>query len=1343
MSEGPEIRPLEGGHEKFQLFLRGLASRWPSPWRRGKSRGVTHVLYVEGAPALSPFRLEKKAALAAREIPELTGLSALFVYFVQVEGSSAMNAAEIERLLQVIGGGARLTTPALERAPVQIFVGPRLGTISPWSSKATDILRSAGLRGVLRIERAVRYDLSSALSVSRDAIERASRVLLDRMTETAFFSQESGANLFVDAPPKPLRTVPLQSEGRGALERANRELGLALAPDEIDYLAEAFLRMKRDPTDCELMMFAQANSEHCRHKIFRADYVIDGVRQDRSLFDMIRNTFESCKTGVISAYSDNAAVMEGFPVERLMVPPGAGALYERTLEPTHILMKVETHNHPTAISPFPGASTGSGGEIRDEGATGRGAKPKAGLVGFSVSNLAIPEALLPWEADDVGHPDRIRNALSIMIDGPLGAAAFNNEFGRPSISGYFRTFEQRVGGQVRGYHKPIMLAGGLGSVRESLALKSPFPPGSVLVALGGPAMLIGLGGGAASSMATGSSAEELDYASVQRDNPEMQRRCQEVIDRASALGLESPILSVHDVGAGGLSNAFPELVHDAALGGSFDLEKVPRAESGLSPMELWCNEAQERYVLAVDREKLALFEEICARERCPYAVVGTATAEERLVLSAPAGEPTPIDLELAVLLGKPPRMLRDVKSESAPSAPLRPDLLDVREATYRLLSLPTIASKSFLITIGDRTVGGLVHRDQMVGPFQVPVADAGVTLASYQGFEGEGLALGERAPLALLDGAASARMAVGEALTNLLSAAPESLERVKLSANWMAAAGHPGEDKILYDAVRAIGMELCPALGLTIPVGKDSMSMRTVWDEGKKSVVAPVSLVVTAFCRLRDVRKTITPELRLDQGASVLYLLDLGAGRNRMGLSSFAFVSEQVGTVVPDLDSPAQFASFFALTAELIREGLLLAYHDRSDGGILVTLLEMAFAARSGLAIELDRVAGASSKGVTLQELLFSEELGAVFQIRAKDASAVEERFAAAGLGALLHRIGHPASGHSIRIALAGETVFDESRTDLLVAWSKTSHQIQMLRDNPAVVREEHEALKDESDRGLVPHLSFDPASRSVGSWVETSERPRVAILREQGVNGQVEMAAAFDRAGFACHDVHMSDLLLGRVSLTDFSGFAAAGGFSYGDVLGAGQGWAKSILFHERARDEFIQFFARPKTFALGVCNGCQMMAGLKDIIPGAEHFPKFARNESEQFEARLALVEVVKSSSIFLQGMEGSRLPIAVSHGEGRAVFADDVSRGKVEVALRYVDADGRPADRYPKNPNGSPDGVTAFVALGGRVTIMMPHPERIIRPVQHSWCPPEWTATDRGPWLRMFENARNFIG
>lgn len=1306
---------------------------------------MTHVLYVEGGPALSSFRLEKKKALVSGEVPGLVALSATLVYFVQLESPSAPDAALTERLLSVMGGGARLASP--EARAGQIFVGPRLGTISPFSSKATDILRASGLEGVRRIERAVRYEIRAEAELSQALLDKVASGLRDRMTETAFFAAEQGARLFLDETRRPLRTIPLLSGGKEALERANVELGLALAPDEIDYLKEAYLGLGRDPTDCELMMFAQANSEHCRHKIFRADYIIDGVPQTHSLFGMIKNTYEACKTGVVSAYSDNAAVMEGFTSERLMVKPGPAAPYERIVEPTHILMKVETHNHPTAISPFPGASTGSGGEIRDEGATGRGSKPKAGLVGFSVSNLELPGHKMAWESDDVGYPSRIRDALSIMIEAPLGAAAFNNEFGRPSIVGYFRTFEQKISGQVRGYHKPIMLAGGLGNVRAPLATKSPFPAGSKLVVLGGPAMLIGLGGGAASSMASGASAEDLDYASVQRDNPEMQRRCQEVIDRASALGEDSPILSVHDVGAGGLSNAFPELVHDAGLGAIIDLDKIPTAEAGLSPMELWCNEAQERYVLAIASDRLELFEEICRRERCPYAVVGTATEEERILLAsspeAPLPGPRPIDLELGILLGKPPRMVRDVRSVEPPRAPLRPDVLSVSEALDRLLALPTIASKAFLITIGDRTVGGLVHRDQMVGPYQVPVADAGVTLASFRGFEGEAMAMGERTPLALLDGASAARMAVGEALTNLLSAAPESLERVKLSANWMAATGHPGEDKTLYESVRAIGLELCPELGLTIPVGKDSMSMRTVWEDGNKSVVAPVSLIVSAFCRLPDVRKAITPELRKDVGETELLLIDLGRGKNRMGLSALAFVTEQVGEVTPDLESTEEFRAFFLVVSELIREGKIIAYHDRSDGGLLVTVLEMAFAGRVGLEIELSSVALASRAGVTPQELLFSEELGAVVQVKKADLPLVLERLRGAGLGSLVHSIGRPRSSSlDVTVSLSGARLLQADLLELQRKWARTSHEMRLLRDNPAVVREEYEALSDLSDQGLVPQLTFDPAESLVGHFIEASERPKVAILREQGVNGQVEMAEAFERAGFACFDVHMSDLMQGRTTLEQFTGFAAAGGFSYGDVLGAGQGWAKSILFHEKVRSDFVRFFARERTFALGVCNGCQMMAGLKDIIPGAEHFPTLMRNDSEQFEARLSLVEVLPSSSIFLRGMEGSRLPIVVSHGEGRAVFASETARASAEVALRYVDSAGRPARRYPENPNGSPDGATAFVALGGRVTIMMPHPERIIRPVQHSWCPPEWLATDRGPWLRLFENARKFV-
>lgn len=1299
--------------------------------------------HFRGAAALSGFRSEKRLKALRERVPEVAALASEWAYFVESDGPlTADEERTLSGLLDDGRGQASGPTPGQ-----LVLVMPRLGTISPWSSKATDIARASGLARVRRIERGICYFLSSPAPLDAAQTALAAAALHDRMTESVVFDAGQASLLFRQEPPRPLRRVPVSTAGRHALSAANSSLGLALAEDEIDYLLAAFVELGRDPTDVELMMFAQANSEHCRHKIFKADFVIDGEPQERSLFKMITNTFDQCSEGVLSAYSDNAAVMEGHEAELFFAQPGPGAVYETHREAAHILMKVETHNHPTAISPYPGASTGSGGEIRDEGATGRGSKPKAGLTGFSVSNLRIPGFVQPWEVTDVGKPGRIVSALDIMTDGPLGGAAFNNEFGRPVLAGYFRTFEQRVEGDpsslggVRGYHKPIMLAGGLGNVRPELTLKKPFSAGAKIVVLGGPAMLIGLGGGAASSMASGSSSADLDFASVQRDNPEMERRCQEVIDRCNALGNDTPILSVHDVGAGGLSNALPELVHDAGRGGKFELRNVPSVEPGMSPLEIWCNEAQERYVLAIAPEKLDAFENICRRERCPYAVVGEATDAEELVLNDAHFGDRPIEMPLGVLLGKPPKMTRQATTLPAPTCPLALDVVSLREAAYRVLGLPSVADKTFLITIGDRTVTGLVHRDQMVGPFQVPVADAAVTLADYTGFSGEAMAIGERTPVAVLDAAASARMAVGEALTNLASAPVESLRRVKLSANWMAAAGAPGEDAKLYEAVRAVGMELCPALGLTIPVGKDSMSMRTVWDDGKRSVVSPISLIVTAFARVADVRSSLTPQLRTDQGATRLMAIDLGRGKNRLAMSAFAQVTEQIGQSVPDVDSAADLAGFFTAIQTLRESGKLLAYHDRSDGGLFTTLVEMCFAGGVGAEIELDALGGAGDAGLA-PSVLFAEELGALVQVREADLDDVMAEFARQGLEGAVHAIGQLRADGRVVIRRAGQVMLDESRIELRRAWSETSYRMRARRDNPESAEQEFAGLLDAEDPGLVAVLAFNPEQPLVTSSLQlVSERPRVAILREQGVNGQLEMAAAFHLAGFSAHDVHMSDLLSGRVSLADYQGLAACGGFSYGDVLGAGLGWARSALFHTETREGLSRFFARPETFALGICNGCQMMAGLKTIIPGAQHWPRFVKNRSEQFEARLAQVEILESPSVLLRGLVGSRIPVAVAHGEGYAEFASDVDRQAARVAVRFVDGRGRVASTYPQNPNGSPDGITGLTTMDGRVTILMPHPERVFRAVQHSYAPAEFGV--RGPWMRLFESARLFVG
>lgn len=1252
-----------------------------------------------------------------------------------------------------------------------LLVVPRPGTISPWSSKATDIAQHCGLLAVRRVERGTSFRLKpcNGGALPPEMMDRAAALLHDRMTEIVLRDTADAERLFAQAEPRPLSRIPLLAEGRAALVRADRELGLALSDDEVDYLAERFAALGRDPTDVELMMFAQANSEHCRHKIFNASWIIDGEPQSRSLFAMIRESTASAPDGVLSAYRDNAAVITGWEAHRFAPSPD-DQVYRAEAEPLHILFKVETHNHPTAIAPDPGAATGSGGEIRDEGATGRGAKPKAGLCGFSVSNLRIPGAEQAWEHDS-GKPDRICSALEIMRDGPIGAAAFNNEFGRPCLAGYFRTFEQQVprpggGRELRGYHKPIMLAGGVGAVRAGHVEKGEFPAGAPLVVLGGPAMLIGLGGGAASSMTSGVSAEDLDFASVQRANPEMQRRCQEVIDRCNARGAESPILFIHDVGAGGLSNALPELVHDGGRGGHFELRRVPNDDPGMSPMEIWCNEAQERYVLAIDPPRLGEFEAICARERCPYAMVGEASDDARLVLTDQHFRTRPIDMPLSVLLGKAPQMQRDVRSLPAACEPLETGQIGLQEAVRRVLRLPTVGAKGFLITIGDRSVGGLVARDQMVGPWQVPVADCAVTLADFEGDRGEAMAMGERTPVALLDAPASGRMAVAEAITNIAAADVASLTEVRLSANWMAAAGHPGEDARLFETVRAVGAELCPALGIAIPVGKDSMSMKTVWERpgadrqgaaagidaaviepasgnadadrtrDRVEMAAPLSLIISAVAPVRDVRRSLTPWLRLDQGETALLLIDLGCGQDRLGGSALAQVFERLGETPPDLDDPQRLKAFFDLIQGLRAQGLLLAYHDRADGGLLATLCEMAFAGRCGLDCDLSGLPGADPIAA-----LFNEELGAVLQVRAQEREAVDASVTAAGLADCSHWIGAPSHQQQVRILCHGQRLLDASRADLQRDWSLVSWQMQRLRDNPACADEEYACI-DAEDPGLSVRLSFDLDEDTAAPLIATGSRPRLAVLREQGVNGHIEMAAAFDRAGFDCVDVHMSDLLAGRVGLEAFRGLAACGGFSYGDVLGAGEGWAKTILFNSRAREQFEAFFARQDSFALGICNGCQMLANLRELIPGAEHWPRFVRNRSEQFEARLTMVEVCESPSVLLDGMTGSRLPVVVAHGEGRAEFSSIAEqRATASLAgLRYIERTGGPAQRYPANPNGSPDGITGLCNTDGRVTIMMPHPERLFRTVQHSWHPDRWG--EHGPWMRLFRNARAWV-
>ena len=1214
-----------------------------------------------------------------------------------------------------------------------------------------------GLDAIVRMERGTAYYLKgdAALKAHRAGV---AALLHDRMTESVLGSTDESDALFRHFPPKPLAQVDVLAGGSDALTAANANMGLALAPDEIDYLLEHFQNLGRNPSDVELTMFAQANSEHCRHKIFNASWIIDGEAKAETLFGMVRVTHKLNPQGTIIAYSDNAAVMEGRRIQRFY--PGVDGAYGFSRELTHTVMKCETHNHPTAISPFPGAATGSGGEIRDEGATGRGAKPKAGLCGFSVSNLRIPGFEQPWEVDN-GKPGRIASALQIMLDGPIGAAAFNNEFGRPILNGYFRAFEARVGGVMRGYHKPIMIAGGIGNINDSHTAKHDIPPGSLLIQLGGPGMLIGMGGGAASSMATGSNSENLDFDSVQRGNAEMERRAQEVIDRCWQLGDANPILSIHDVGAGGLSNALPELAHGAGRGAQVDLRSVPSEETGMTPREVWCNEAQERYMLAVAPDQLARFESICRRERCPFAVLGTATADGQLRVADAQFGNTPVDMDLEAVLGKPPRMTRDVQRAQARLEPFLPSDVTLEEACLRVLRSPTVANKSFLVSIGDRSVGGLCARDPYVGPWQVPVADCAATLLSFEGYAGEVFCMGERAPLALISAPASGRMAVGEALTNL-AAAPVELGRVKLSANWMAAAGYAGEDAALFDTVRAVALELCPALGISIPVGKDSLSMRTTWKESaqdgglQKEVVAPLSLIISAFAPCEDVRRVLTPQLRTDAGDTELLLIDLGNGQNRLGGSMLAQVCGGFGDTAPDVDDAALLRRFFECVQALHRDGLLLAYHDRSDGGLLATICEMAFASHIGVTLNVDLIAyDVQAHDVDGNErkpdlmygrdrdrvlaALFCEELGAVIQIRSGDRRGVLQRLREAGVPACL--IGAPNKRDQIRVVRNAKPILALPRITLQQTWSEVTWKMQSLRDNPDCAQQEFDRVVDATDPGLGAQLTFEAADNVAAPYVASGARPRIAILREQGVNGQVEMAAAFDRAGFATHDVHMSDIIAGRVSLADFRGFAACGGFSYGDVLGAGAGWAKSILLNARAREQFEAFFQRADVFALGVCNGCQMMSHLRDLIPGAGQWPRFLKNRSEQFEARLVMVEVAKSASLFFDGMAGSRMPVVTAHGEGRAVFDSPQAREQAKVALRYVDNRGVATESYPLNPNGSGEGITGLTTPDGRFTILMPHPERVFRSVQMSWHPQEWG--EDSPWIRMFRNARRWVG
>ncbi len=1338
------------------------------------------MLRLRGAAALSGFRLAKLLGAVRAAVPRIAQLRAEWVYFAELTGAlaPAENAALVKILAALTSESAAATPPVapgvvppatLVRPCTSLLVTPRAGTRSPWSSKASDILHLCGLDKIKRIERGTAYYFTTqnAAPLQQGEIDLIAPLVHDRMTQQVWRDPEAAHAMFSQSQPAPLTTVDILTDGKQALLDANRQLGLALSADEIAYLLDNYLRLKRNPSDAELMMFAQMNSEHCRHKIFNADWIIDGKPREKSLFAMIRHTSEKNPHGILSAYKDNASVIEGFETARFF-PDSAKREYHHHAEYAHILMKVETHNHPTAISPYPGAATGSGGEIRDEGATGRGAKPKAGLCGFSVSHLRIPDAPQPWEQFDYGKPAHVASSLQIMLEGPLGAAAFNNEFGRPNICGYFRTFEAQFpaqqGMESRGYLKPIMLAGGVGNISPMHVEKHDLPQGSALIVLGGPAMLIGLGGGAASSIAAGSGDETLDFASVQRDNAEMQRRCQEVIDRCWQMGDGNPILSIHDVGAGGLSNALPELVHGAERGARIELRAILNDDPGMSPMQIWSNEAQERYVLAVSAERLDEFKVLCARERCPYAVVGSVSAEQQLLVNDAHFHNEPVNLPLPMLLGKPPKMLRDVRHTDTPALPLFDTRIDLHQAALRVLRFPAVADKRFLITIGDRTVGGLVTRDQMVGPWQVAVADAGVTGSGFDTHTGEAMALGERAPLALINPAASGRMAVAEAITNIAAARIAGISAIKLSANWMAAAGHPGEDAALYDTVHAVAMELCPQLGIAIPVGKDSLSMKTVWREQgeEKSVTAPLSLIVSAFAPVLDCRQTLTPQLRTNQGETALIVIDLGLGKNRLGGSALAQVYGQMVRDAPDAPDAALLKSFFNIIQSLNEQGLLLAYHDRSDGGLFTTVCEMAFAGHAGVTVHLDTL------GEYPCSALFNEELGAVVQTRMADKQAVLEALEQAGLGECSHACGTLNNTDHIVFTHHGNTILSDTRVTLHRAWSETSYRMQSLRDNPACAQQEYDALLDAADPGLNVKLSFDAqgrasvagkseatGSRTPGAtdpdhdaaapYIKQGVRPRVAILREQGVNGQVELAWAFDRAGFACVDVHMSDILEGRVSLRDFQGLAAPGGFSYGDVLGAGRGWANSILFNARARDEFSAFFNRKDSFGLGICNGCQMMSHLYELIPGAEHWPGFARNLSGQFEARLSLVQIPKSPSLFLQDMAGAQLPLAVAHGEGRAEFRSGGSAQQALdagiVALRWADNYGQPTETYPANPNGSPLGIAGLTTPDGRYTIMMPHPERVVRTMALSWHPEEWG--EESPWLHMFRNARKWIG
>ena len=1295
------------------------------------------VLPLRGVTALSDFRVEKLLQKAAAlGLPEVK-LKSEFWYFVGSE--KALDAATVEKLQALLAAQSVKETPEAREGLHLFLVTPRLGTISPWASKATNIAENCGLEGIERIERGMAVWLEGCLNDEQK--QQWAALLHDRMTESVLPDFQTASKLFHHLESETFSSVDVLGGGKEALVKANTEMGLALSADEIDYLVENYQALQRNPSDVELMMFAQANSEHCRHKIFNADFILNGEKQPKSLFGMIRDTHNAHPEGTVVAYKDNSSVIEGAKIERFYPNAAENQGYRFHEEDTHIIMKVETHNHPTAIAPFAGAATGAGGEIRDEGATGKGSRPKAGLTGFTVSNLNIPDLKQPWE-QDYGKPEHISSPLDIMIEGPIGGAAFNNEFGRPNLLGYFRTFEEKFDGQVRGYHKPIMIAGGLGSIQAQQTHKDEIPEGALLIQLGGPGMLIGLGGGAASSMNTGTNDASLDFNSVQRGNPEIERRAQEVIDRCWQLGDQNPIISIHDVGAGGLSNAFPELVNDAGRGAVFKLREVPLEEHGLNPLQIWCNESQERYVLSILEKDLDTFRAICERERCPFAVVGTATDDGHLKVRDDLFSNNPVDLPLNVLLGKPPKTTRSDQTVRSSEKPFNAGNIDITEAAYRILRLPTVAAKNFLITIGDRSVGGMTHRDQMVGKYQTPVADCAVTMMGFNTYRGEAMSMGEKPTVALFDAPASGRMCVGEAITNIAAVNIGDIGNIKLSANWMAACGNEGEDEKLYRTVEAVS-KACQALDLSIPVGKDSLSMKTVWQDGeeKKSVVSPLSLIISAFAPVKDVRKTVTPELKNVED-SVLLFVDLGFGKARMGGSAFGQVYNNMSGEAPDLDDTDHLKAFYNVIQQLVAEDKLLAYHDRSDGGLFAALVEMAFAARCGLNVDLTSlVANQADVNEASIRALFNEELGAVIQIAKQDVAAAEALFKAAALP--LHTVGTIGSDEKIVIRNQAGIVLEQTRADLQRAWQETSHAIQRLRDNPACADSEFALIGDNERSALFADLKFDVNEDIAAPFVNSGAKPKIAILREQGVNGQIEMAAAFTRAGFDAYDVHMSDLMAGRVHLADFKMLAACGGFSYGDVLGAGEGWAKSILFHPALRDQFAAFFADPNTLTLGVCNGCQMVSNLAEIIPGTAGWPKFKRNLSEQFEARLSMVHVPKSASLILNEMQGSSLPVVVSHGEGRADFA--LHGGKISdglgIALQYVDGQNQVTQTYPLNPNGSPQSIAGVTNADGRVTIMMPHPERVYRAAQMSWKPEDWT--ELSGWYRLFAGARKALG